>query len=167
MGEARFVNYEEATRGIAKKKLRGTIWKWKEVVARLQAIDADARVSAARRIVGLVDGDTGELMGTTPSSIVGPQLVKPGEHIEPHRHTFTAINIVMQGSGYSVVDGEKIEREQGDTFTTPAWSFHEHYNTGADDAIIYSILDIPLMASQRTLLLEEPAGSPAKFVVLP
>jgi hypothetical protein len=63
MGEARFVNYEEATRGIAKKKLKGTIWKWKEVVARLRAIDADSRVSAARRIVGLVDGDTGELMG--------------------------------------------------------------------------------------------------------
>ena len=167
MGEARFINYEQATRGIAKKKLTGTMWKWKDVLAKFKEIEADPRTVAERRICALVDSDTGELMGTTPSNLVGPQLIKPGEHVEAHRHTFTAINIVMQGTGYSVVDGEKIEWERGDTFTTPAWCYHEHYNTGDDDAIVYSILDIPFVASQRTLFMEEPAGSEPKFVARP
>ena len=167
MGKASFINYEQTTRGIAKKRLKGTIWKWKDVLEKFKEIDADPRLGPARRVVALVDEDTGELMGTTPSNIVGPQLVKPGEHIEAHRHTFTAINIIMQGSGYTIVDGEKIEWERGDTVTTPAWCYHEHYNTGTEDAIIYSILDVPLMASQRTLIIEEPAGSEPKFVVRP
>ncbi len=165
MGDARFLTYEQATRGMAKRKLRGTLWRWKDVLARLREIEADPRVDATRRAVALADGDTGELMGTTPTNIVGVQLVKPGEHVEAHRHTFTAINVIMKGTGYSAVDGEKIEWEPGDTFTTPAWSYHEHYNTGTEDAIIYSILDIPAMAAQRTLMIEEPAGSAPRFVV--
>lgn len=165
MGEARFLDYEQATRGMAKKQLGATVWRWKDVLAKFREIEGDPRVSAARRAVALADADTGELMGTTPSNIVGIQLVKPGEHVESHRHTFTAINLIMKGTGWSVVDGEKIEWEAGDTFTTPAWSHHEHYNSGTEDAIIYSILDIPQQAAQRTLLMEEPAGSPPRFIV--
>lgn len=167
MGEPNYINYEEATRGIAKKRLKGTIWRWKDVVAKLKEIETDPRTVANRRIVGLVDGDTGDLMGTTPANIVGPQLIKPGEHIEAHRHTFTAINIIMQGTGYTIVDGEKLQWERGDTFTTPAWSYHEHYNTGSEDAIVYSVLDIPQVASQRILIMEEPAGSEPKFIARP
>ena len=59
------------------------------------------------------------------------------------------------------------EWERGDTFTTPAWSYHEHYNTGSEDAIVYSILDIPQVAAQRILIMEEPAGSEPKFIARP
>jgi len=75
------------------------------------------------------------------------QLLQPGEHTQAHRHTSSAAFHVIEGSGYSVVDGQRLEWEDKDVFCVPGWAFHEHVNTGTQPAILFSHTDVPVMRS--------------------
>ena len=49
-------------------------------------------------------------------------------------------------SGTTVVDGEAIHWEQGDTFVVPLWSWHEHVNSSSkEEAILFSMHDTPVL----------------------
>jgi len=87
------------------------------------------------------------------------QLLRPGEHTQAHRHTSSAAFHVVEGSGYSVVDGQRLDWEEKDVFCAPGWAFHEHVNTGDQPAILFSHTDVPVMRS-LDLYREEahPAG---------
>lgn len=74
------------------------------------------------------------------------QLLAPGLHTQAHRHTTSAIYHVIRGEGTSIIDGERIDWTERDTFALPAWAVHEHINTSAsDEAILFSFTDHPVM----------------------
>jgi gentisate 1,2-dioxygenase len=74
------------------------------------------------------------------------QLLRPGVRTRAHRHTSSSIYQVFRGSGYSVIDGQRLEWTQGDFLAVPPWAWHEHANTSAtDEAILFSINDLPTM----------------------
>ena len=75
------------------------------------------------------------------------QLLRPGEHTQAHRHTSSTAFHVIEGSGYSVVDGQRLDWEDKDVFCVPGWAFHEHINTGKQPAILFSHTDVPVMRS--------------------
>ncbi len=75
------------------------------------------------------------------------QLLRPGVHTRAHRHTSSAVYHVFRGRGYSVVDGQRLNWEQGDFLALPAWAWHEHANPGAEEAILFSITDLPALAA--------------------
>jgi gentisate 1,2-dioxygenase len=52
---------------------------------------------------------------------------------------------VFRGQGFSIVDGERLDWQAGDFFAIPTWAWHEHGNTGNDEAILYSITDLPTL----------------------
>lgn len=84
------------------------------------------------------------------------QLLAPGMHTEAHRHTASAVYHVARGSGYSIIDGQKIEWKEHDTFALPGWAVHEHVNGSAsDEAILFSFTDEPVL---RALGLYREAG---------
>ena len=57
------------------------------------------------------------------------QLLLPGERAQAHRHNFSAIRFIVEGSGaYSTADGEKMMMEPGDLLTQPNWAWHDHHN---------------------------------------
>jgi gentisate 1,2-dioxygenase len=87
------------------------------------------------------------------------QLLRPGEHTQAHRRTSSAAFHVVEGSGYSVVAGQRLDWEDKDVFCVPSWTFHEHVNTGDQPAILFSHTDVPVMRS-LDLYREEvhPAG---------
>ena len=143
---------------LTKKNIRPAIWRWKDVTPRLQEVAADPLRRADRRFISLVNGDTGDAGGAVPSAFVGIQILNPGEHILPHRHNSYAVYHIMQGSGYSILEGKKFEWEQRDTFACPAWAVHEHINTGEEQAIQYVFQDMPARAMERNLMWEEPIG---------
>ncbi|MDF2791491.1 MAG: Cupin 2 conserved barrel domain protein, partial [Neobacillus sp.] len=62
-----------------------------------------------------------------------------------HRHVHSAIYHVLEGKGYTIIDGQKFEWEKGDFFILPPWSKHEHVNTGSSDVYLFSFNDKPVM----------------------
>ena len=46
-----------------------------------------------------------------------------------------------------MIDGQKFEWHEGDFFVVPTWAWHEFANQGSEEAILFSIQDIPVMKS--------------------
>ena len=73
------------------------------------------------------------------------QLLHPGQHTEAHRHVCCTNYHVIEGSGYSLVGGQRLPWEDKDVFTVPTWTLHEHVNTGRGPAFLFSFTDAPVM----------------------
>lgn len=143
---------------LTKPNINPAIWRWRDIEPPLQEVAKDPLRRADRRFLALVNSDTGDNGGALPSIFLGIQIINPGEHIVPHRHSSFAIYHIMSGSGYSVLDGTRYDWEQGDTLVCPAWASHEHFNDGDQQAVQYVVQDMPLRANERNLIWEEPIG---------
>ena len=78
----------------------------------------------------------------------------------PHRHTAAAINYYFAGSGYSVVEGERLEWKAGDLMlSAPGWAIHNH---ASYDEPVYelTIQDSPLNIAMESLLWQENLAQP-------
>jgi gentisate 1,2-dioxygenase len=62
---------------------------------------------------------------------------------------------VYQGEGYSVINGQRFDWSEGDFFVVPPWAWHEHANDTTEEAILFSIQDIPVLKDMK-LYFEEP-----------
>jgi gentisate 1,2-dioxygenase len=155
---ARFMTDDEYYPFLVKKNLRAAIWRWEDLAPRLDEVLRDPLRRADRRFIALVNSDTGEAGGVFPSIFLGIQIFGPGEHIVAHRHNSYALYHIIQGEGYSVLDGQRFDWKRGDTFGCPPMASHEHINTGSEPAIQYVIQDMPARAMDRNLIWEEPIG---------
>ena len=52
---------------------------------------------------------------------------------------------VFEGRGQSVIDGRLYDWSEGDFFVVPSYFWHEHANSAAQPAILFSLQDFPLM----------------------
>jgi gentisate 1,2-dioxygenase len=84
---------------------------------------------------------------TMPTIACYIQMLRPGQHTQSHRHICCTNYHVVEGSGYSIVGGEKLLWEDKDVFTVPTWTFHQHINVGDRPAFLFSFTDAPLMKS--------------------
>ncbi|MGH7771367.1 MAG: cupin domain-containing protein [Candidatus Binatia bacterium] len=83
---------------------------------------------------------------TLPTLSCWIQMLRPGMRTQVHRHTSTTIYHAFRGSGTTVVNGEAIHWDKGDTFVVPLWSWHEHANRSEkDEAILFSMNDAPVL----------------------
>jgi gentisate 1,2-dioxygenase len=82
---------------------------------------------------------------TMPTIACYIQLLRPGEHTRAHRHVCCTNYHVIEGAGYSVVGGQRLDWEDKDVFTVPTWTGHEHVNTGQRPALLFSFTDAPVM----------------------
>jgi gentisate 1,2-dioxygenase len=74
------------------------------------------------------------------------QLLRAGTHTKAHRHTGSAVYLVVRGEGYTVIDGTRFTWNKGDIIALPPWALHEHANTSArEDAVLFSIQDTPVL----------------------
>jgi gentisate 1,2-dioxygenase len=91
-----------------------------------------------------------------PSMACTIQLLRPGERLKAHRHTGSAVYYVHRGSGVSVIDGQAFNWSEGDIFTLPSWSIHEHANSSSgEDAVLFCMTDAPVLTATG-LYREEP-----------
>ena len=82
----------------------------------------------------------------TQSLYAGLQLILPGEVAPAHRHTQSALRLVLDGEGaYTAVDGERTTMRYGDFIITPSWTYHDHGNDGSEPVVWLDGLDIPLV----------------------
>jgi len=77
----------------------------------------------------------------------GYQIVMPGEQAPAHRHTMSAMRMVVSGDGsaYTTCNGEKMFMEPGDLLVQPNWGWHDHSNPGEEPVVWMDMLDNQLV----------------------
>lgn len=123
------------------------LWRYAEI--RDDLMEAGRLISAQeaeRRVLVLENPGLRGQSRITQSLYAGLQLILPGEVAPAHRHTQSALRLVLDGEGaYTAVDGERTTMHRGDFIITPAWTFHDHGNPGDQPVVWLDGLDIPLV----------------------
>ncbi|MFJ6095165.1 cupin domain-containing protein [Williamsia muralis] len=117
-----------------------------------------------RTIMALYNSSTQRKQGATSSFFVTLSQIPPGHTPRAegrgHRHSSVAINYHFRGTGYSVVDGRRIDWEPGDLLlSAPSWREHAHYpsETGVS---AYTVQDHPLHIGMESLVWQEDMDGP-------
>jgi gentisate 1,2-dioxygenase len=69
--------------------------------------------------------------------------VRAGGHSAPVRRTGNSVYVAFQGSGSTVIDGQRFDWVPGDMFVAPSWSAVEH--TTAEQADLFVLTDAPVL----------------------
>src|SRR5216683_4296956 len=123
------------------------LWRYDDIrpflleAARLISVE-----EADRRVLVLENPGLPGKTRATQSLYAGLQIIMPGEVAPCHRHTPTALRLMVEGEGaYTAVDGERTSMRPGDFVITRSWSWHDHGNEGAGPAVWLDGLDFPLV----------------------
>jgi gentisate 1,2-dioxygenase len=84
------------------------------------------------------------------SKILGgaAQRLNAGETSPMIRETASSVFHVVEGSGYTDINGERIQWKQGDTFCIPSWNKYQHVAAaGAGPVYLYRFHDKPMLTS--------------------
>ena len=126
---------------------QAAIWRYTEL--REQVLEAGRLITAEeaeRRVLILENPGLRGQSCITQSLYAGLQLILPGEVAPAHRHTQSALRLVLDGEGaYTAVDGERTTMHRGDFIITPAWTWHDHGNPGNQPVVWLDGLDIPVV----------------------
>jgi gentisate 1,2-dioxygenase len=139
---------------------RPFLWRWTELERFIGRAAAEVTMDKAeRRVLMLVNPDFGGKVITTTNLFAGIQILEPGESARPHRHTASALRLVIEGhGGATIVDGQHCPMEQGDLILTPNWAWHEHVNNGKTRVVWLDGLDLPLASHLGAIFAEGGAA---------
>ncbi len=127
--------------------VQAAIWRYAQL--RDHVMDAGRLISAEeaeRRVLILENPALRGQSCITQSLYAGLQLILPGEVAPAHRHSQSALRLMLDGEGaYTAVDGERTTMRRGDFIITPAWTWHDHGNLGDQPVVWLDGLDIPIV----------------------
>jgi gentisate 1,2-dioxygenase len=132
------------------------LWKYSDYRPLLfRAADVVPIELAERRVLVMCNpGILGDWQASN-TLLANLQIIKPGEVARSHRHSASALRLMVEGSGaYTAVDGEKTYMEPGDFITTPNGTWHDHGNEGQGAVIWLDGLDVPLAQILETNFFE-------------
>lgn len=122
---------------------------WHYAAIRDHVMEAGRLISAEeaeRRVLILENPALRGQSCITNTLYAGLQLILPGEVAPAHRHSQSALRLVLDGEGaYTAVDGERTTMRRGDFIITPAWTWHDHGNLGEQPVVWLDGLDIPVV----------------------
>lgn len=72
------------------------------------------------------------------------QVLGPGERTKARQQTVSKVYHVARGRGYTIINGQRFDWEQRDTFCVPSWAIHEHSADG-EEAVLFSSTDLPIL----------------------
>jgi gentisate 1,2-dioxygenase len=81
----------------------------------------------------------------TPTIACRIQMLRKGEKLKARRVTGSSVFHVVRGKGRTMIDGSAFDWEKGDIIALPSWALHAHENCGAEEAILFSISDRPVI----------------------
>lgn len=139
-----------------RKNLVPASWSYAAIKSVLEAAGRLVdHTMADRRNVTLTNPAEGNAYPTVRSLVAAYQLIRPGETADAHRHTPSALRIILEGRGTStVVDGTQLEMRPGDVLLTPSWAWHSHAAAGPDDCYWVDVLDVPLIHLLEPMFFE-------------
>lgn len=108
-------------------KCEPALWRFAEAKTLImEAGDLITAKEAERRVLILENPGLRGQSRITNTLFAGLQLIMPGEIAPAHRHTASAIRLVLDGQGaYTAVEGEKAVMSPGDFVLTPNWAPHD------------------------------------------
>lgn len=134
---------------------RALHWRWDDVAPHMGLVRSLSQGYNGRPLWCLYNSATGSRNGTTFSFFATMTSAAPNFIGPVHRHVSSAINLILEGSGWSIVNGERIEWEAGDIMlSAPGWSPHGHA-FGPQGAIVLTIQDHPLHIGAESLIWQE------------
>jgi gentisate 1,2-dioxygenase len=123
------------------------LWKYRD--ARPYLMEAGKLITAKEAIRRVLILENPGLRGEsciTQSLYAGLQLILPGEIAPSHRHSQSALRLIVEGSGaYTAVDGERTTMHPGDFIITPSWTWHDHGHPGDEPVVWMDGLDIRIV----------------------
>ena len=140
--------------------MQAALWRYREIrAAVLEAGELISAEEAERRVLILENPGAPGQSRITQTLYAGLQLILPGEVAPAHRHTQSALRLVLEGEGaYTAVDGERRTMRRGDFIITPSWTWHDHGNDGREPVVWLDGLDIPLVQSLGIGFAEKAAA---------
>jgi gentisate 1,2-dioxygenase len=81
--------------------------------------------------------------------------IDPGMVTTIHRHSWDAQLFIVEGSGWSEIDGRRYSWKPWDAIHIPAWSWHRHGNDGAKTARFMSYSSEPMLWTLGLCVLED------------
>lgn len=144
--------------------------KWSFDTIRAHLMKASTLITAKeaeRRVLVLENPAYRGQTKFTNSLFSGIQMVTPFEVAPAHRHSQSALRLVLESKGgITVVNGEATRMNLGDFVITPQWAWHDHYNDSDEPAFWQDVLDIP-MVSFFAASFAEGHGEDRQDVTLP
>lgn len=161
------INHKEFVKRSKRPRLAANIWTKADIDSALAQAATDSPMGPGRWAVSLEhqgcerqhSGDKcanpQAAAGICPGLNMMVQAFAPGKQTQPHRHSHIAILIVQQGHGHTIIDGKRIDWQQGDVVFIPPWLVHHHSNDADhEDAILYTLQDIAAMTAMGTWLFQ-------------
>ena len=105
-------------------------WSWPELRRHVARAGELVTAEEAERRVLVLENPAFPGEGRATNSLyAGIQLIMPREVAPSHRHTASALRLILEGGGaYTAVDGERVIMSPGDFIVTPGGTFHDHGN---------------------------------------
>jgi gentisate 1,2-dioxygenase len=80
----------------------------------------------------------------------------PDQVTNKHRHTYETVIYVIEGHGYTEIEGLKVEWKAGDAVYIPSWAWHNHKNlSGTNSAKYIACENAPQLQNLGVALREE------------
>jgi gentisate 1,2-dioxygenase len=73
------------------------------------------------------------------------ERLNAGRSSPPVKETASSVYHVVEGSGYTEVEGKKLIWERGDTFCIPSWHQYQHFATSEETVYLYRFDDKPML----------------------
>ncbi len=137
---------------------------WSYAVARAALDAAGPLIStdqAERRNLILANPVPGNSYATSRTLVAAYQMVMAGERARVHRHTPSALRLVIDAEPdtFTVVERQRIRMSPGDVLLTPNWMWHGHINDSVSSAYWVDFLDAPLVQLIEPMFLEHSQES--------
>lgn len=131
------------------------LWRWDEVVEHADEVRRLGTHYSGRPLFCLYNPATERRNGTTATMFATWAFYPPDKIDSPHRHSSSAVNYIAEGSGWSIVNGVRIEWSAGDIMlSAPGWAPHGHAS-GPDGTVILTVQDHPLQIAAESLIWQE------------
>lgn len=138
------------------------VYKWEEtrkILDRLRAHKGDPYDAIMIEYVNPQSGRS-----VLPTMSFHMQLLRAGEQTLEHRQSSSAVYCVIEGEGYTEVNGTRLEWAKNDFFAVPHWLWHRHVNRrGEREAVLFSVSD--RAAIEKLGLYREQGRAPSGEIV--
>lgn len=147
---------------IQKKRRLTLLEEWKgyhkTVLKRADVVMHDDPVRRMRR--GVYAGWDGDRPTKNLDATV--HELPPGvESTTIHRHSWDAIMFIESGSGWTEIDGVRVDWRPWDTLHLPNWAWHRHGNSDPDKPAVFHTWSVqPMLEQFGVALLEEGGDTP-------
>jgi gentisate 1,2-dioxygenase len=135
------------------------VYRWADTDQRLRD-EADAHPDAPSVAVEYTNPESGA--SVLPTLACGALRVFPGTGTLPVHRAGNWLYVVYQGSGHSVINGQRFDWTAGDMFVAPSWAAVEHHAT--EQADLFTLSDTPVLRAlgiyrEQELAEQQPVTS--------